>query len=1644
MGEGDETREKCSADGLARLLDRLSGVSESLREEELRRLEASTANASLVASARLYFRLPADPEDLTLGTEVGGYTIQERIGEGGMGVVYRAAQDIPKRQVALKTVHPSFVSPQFADRFRREVDVLAQLEHPNIVPIFEAGSHQNRKGGRLIPYFTMGLVRGQSIKDFVRQHTKSRPLILKLMVDILGAIQYAHDRGVVHRDLKPGNLMVTEDGRPIVLDFGLAQLAHERPFGQEASLPSGNASCLSGTPMYMSPELFQGKAVSIRAAKVADVYSLGVVLFELIAGCLPHARAEVVKFSELRQEILDEAPMRLAALSEDCPDELDAIVAKAIAKDPSNRYGSASDFAKAIVAHLQKGHAEVFLPSSGDSLPLRHWSPTKGAVIPPTRWKLVRRLGEGSVGEVWLTRHLDLGEERAVKFCRDPDRLRSLKREQAFLRLLGDRLPDSSRFAMIKDVSLDDPPYYLMIEYVEGRELHHWLEARGGIAATSEAQRLELIAQVAEALHQAHNLGIIHRDVKPSNILVRRAKSSGGFDRAVLSDFGIGKVVAESLLRQTQFQLTWTGGEDLALGSFMYVAPEVTEGGIPSVQSDIYSLGVLLFQMCVGNFGRSLPRDDLREVQDPLLRQDIERCVATRPEDRWLSAAEVAENLRGLGRRRTELEAAERELEALRKTAYWRGVIRAGLYASVVISALVALLSFGLLKSQEASLESSRATIQSDRASDATAEAKLDAAAAKRRTPLAGRGFGSLALIEEARQTAKYHPRILPELIESAMLTDFEEVAHPLPPPKGVTVTAMAPSVRASASVTTNGLITLQTILEDGSVLSTPVNEDRPDWKVEVLEFDIDSKRLVVAARTEGSLNVALVGVTSGAIELESKAVALGSVAGLDINGHIAALYDETGRIAVYDFVAGQWTTTEISPSGLVNDRRRCSSIRLRPGHEQLAVASFESLYVSILHQRTGRTLQRIALPWPSHDLAWDASGERLAVVGEDSTVTVFEPDALGKWTARASRTFPRLKPTALAFTKRADTIAVGGTSGAMVLWNLEDDSNVADWSSGQGPVQRILCSPTGTHIVAVDDKSERILRTNLAACYRTLRLQDVPHGRFHSVELGYDDRLAIVAHERGMTFVDLDSNRRIGGVTVPAFRGCYLDAADSRIIGFSSSGAHYWPVDLDVREQLEGGDPLTVLGGVSLGEVAAGPGRMAVAGNRERVTFVNAGKVRVFDLGHEGHPRLLQTLPVDPTVQSALLSHSGEIMVLSDSTQSTFYIAASEGYQNSDPVQSSLVNLGFVGQELCRFSIDAIDPIPHPTESPTWGDSGPKVVFDVNDDVKMAVVLDPAANRLALFDMQTRTRLLTFSVDIGVVEAIHLGRSGRVAAASNDGLLHIWDFADPFLQAVGHALRDSDVASIRRFNARGGSRPIQASISVDFETSERARKLDQLHTLELKLAQAPQDPALNADIARTLYELGQFTAALEIFTSLAVQYSSDLEVSGRAWAAVAKIYHAACLLEDRNLEFFDPVSAIRVLEPAGRVGSKIGFSFGETGHIAKVMAALATYWTALSPTATEKTRESQVAQATELVKESLELIKADGDHFFALKKLAEAACALEQGRNTDANQSYRLAITNWKNMLPEVQKVPSYLRLRDQLARNLNANLDE
>jgi predicted Ser/Thr protein kinase len=285
--------------------------------------------------------------------KLGKYELRREVGRGGMGVVYEAYDTTICRRVALKTLCSAVLSGPEADAFigrlRREAQAAGRLTHPNIVAVYDFGEEPQEQGARAgrIAYITMEFVEGRELQALLAtQERLPVAAIVRIMGQLLDALEYSHKNGVVHRDIKPANIMLLQDDTVKVTDFGIARI--------ESSTLT-RAGTIMGSPSYMSPEQFLGLSIDARS----DLYSAGVVLYELLAGEVPFPGS----FSTAMHKVLNDTPTPVSVLNVHAPKGIDALLGRALAKKPADRFQSAAEFKQAVLAMLLERGAVAVEPA---------------------------------------------------------------------------------------------------------------------------------------------------------------------------------------------------------------------------------------------------------------------------------------------------------------------------------------------------------------------------------------------------------------------------------------------------------------------------------------------------------------------------------------------------------------------------------------------------------------------------------------------------------------------------------------------------------------------------------------------------------------------------------------------------------------------------------------------------------------------------------------------------------------------------------------------------------------------------------------------------------------------------------------------------------------------------------------------------------------------------------------------------------------------------------------------------------------------------------------------------------------------------------------------------------------------------------
>ncbi len=518
-------------------------------------------------------------KDPLVGGRIREYEILDVIGKGGMGAVYRARHIYLEEERAIKVIHSNLADDQrFIDRFIREAKILTKLNHPNLVKIHEFGTLDNNEF-----FMVLELLRGESAFHRVKRAGKLAIRdALPIVRDAALGLHSAHQQRVIHRDVSPDNLFLarTGSGQQItkVIDFGIA-----RPH-LEVDSPLTQTDTFLGKTEYASPEqcgmLQEGEKIDHKT----DIYSLGVTLYFLLAGRLPFysSTAQGYIFKHITEQ---PKPVSEHLEVADFPQQLDDALMKALSKKREDRQTDMQEFANQLDQILST------MGPAMEEVTIQHGMTTSKLEFHPGevfagRYLIEAKLGEGGMGVVYraVDRMLDVRVALKVmggNIIHDQQTVERLKREVILARKVS-----HSNACRIYDMGEYGNTHYVSMEYLEGFTLSELIQRVGRLKLV---QGIEIMKQVLAALHEAHRVGVIHRDLKPQNIMVDTE------NRSWIMDFGISTSSDVS-------KLTATG---MLIGTPYYMAPEQLEGKEIDSRADLYACGIIMFQM----FSGQLPFD---------------------------------------------------------------------------------------------------------------------------------------------------------------------------------------------------------------------------------------------------------------------------------------------------------------------------------------------------------------------------------------------------------------------------------------------------------------------------------------------------------------------------------------------------------------------------------------------------------------------------------------------------------------------------------------------------------------------------------------------------------------------------------------------------------------------------------------------------------------------------------------------------------------------------------------------------------------------------------------------------------------------------------------------------------------------------
>jgi serine/threonine protein kinase len=583
---------------------------------------------------------------------VPGYEILEELGRGGMGVVFKARQQSFERLVALKMIRDgALAGPQERARFRIEAEAAGRMRHPNIVQIYEVGEHAGR------PYFAMELVDGGGLDKHLAGRPQPAPAAAALVRMLALAVQHAHEQKIVHRDLKPANVLLqaiaTKNTKshknkeeeikvdsldpsfgdfscfswpflPKITDFGLAKRldTESTAWTQEGAVV--------GTASYMAPEQAAGRIREIGPA--VDVYALGTILYEMLTGRPPF---QADSWEQMVQRVLHDEPAPPARLQPGVPRDLETVCLQCLEKEPGRRYASAAELANDLSRFLE-GKPVAAVPLAAVERLAR--------LAGRDGYEIVGEVGRGPRSTVYQARYGPLHQPVVLKVfpagacTREAWEERMRRGADLWAALAHPHIVPVHRAGW-----WDGAPY-LALEYVP----HGSLAARLAGQRYPVRQALRLVEQLAEVVVYLHRQGVVHGNLKPSNILL----------------------AADGIPRVTDFRLT--GGlfqgllpaDDQDAAGLGYLAPEIVRnpGGEPRPYTDIYGLSMILYELLAGR--PAFEGATAREVRDQVRSQDpvppsrfnpevsppVEafclRCLRKNPWRRYARAYDVLTRLR--------------------------------------------------------------------------------------------------------------------------------------------------------------------------------------------------------------------------------------------------------------------------------------------------------------------------------------------------------------------------------------------------------------------------------------------------------------------------------------------------------------------------------------------------------------------------------------------------------------------------------------------------------------------------------------------------------------------------------------------------------------------------------------------------------------------------------------------------------------------------------------------------------------------------------------------------------------------------------------------------------------------------------------
>jgi serine/threonine protein kinase len=545
-----------------------------------------------------------------LSGRFGKYVIERLLGRGGMGSVYLARQTDLDRLAVIKVIAPELArEPGTVERLHREAKTAARVSSDHVVQVYETGVVQVYERGvdREIPFIAMEYVEGESAAELLKKKGKlGWQEATRLALAAAKGLKAAHEKGVLHRDVKPANILVAKDGRVKVADFGIA-----KDVGKDAARDGSatGSGVILGSPFYMAPEQADGKAIDARA----DIYALGVTLYEMLSGRVPFQGETTFKTLSL---VMSAPVPPLRPQVPDLPPAVEKACLALMARDRDARPKTTEEVVQLLSAAEKPPPRNANIatvdiePEGGDHV--AKLRARLGKELP--EYAIESELGRGGVGVVFKARHKPTNEVVALKILMMAE-LASPKQRARFEEEaeITKRIKHPGIVPVRQIGTTGGLPYFTM-KYIDGQDLAAYIQS----PTFDRDKGLALLKEVANAVQGAHALGVVHRDLKPENVIIE--KSSG---RPYVLDFGLAKSTDAN-----EKKLTVTGA---LLGTPYYMSYEQALGKHREVdaRTDVWALGAILYVMLTGK--PPFDGDSAGELFAKIIKEEPRPCHFVRP-----------------------------------------------------------------------------------------------------------------------------------------------------------------------------------------------------------------------------------------------------------------------------------------------------------------------------------------------------------------------------------------------------------------------------------------------------------------------------------------------------------------------------------------------------------------------------------------------------------------------------------------------------------------------------------------------------------------------------------------------------------------------------------------------------------------------------------------------------------------------------------------------------------------------------------------------------------------------------------------------------------------------------------------------------